>query len=465
MTFFFIPLWITYTVTMLTHLIMNAGLARTPFPELAIAAYSIGVSVVHLFESPALVMLPASLAMARGEREFRVLVRIAYLVLGSVTLLMAALAFTPLGRWLFATVMGVPDHLVDPSLDVLRLGVLVPMLSGMRQLYNGAIIHRRETFVLTVAIFLRLLVILLVIAVLLRVGWLVGGTLGIAAFISGVFTEFVVAVFWVRRRRRVWRRRDWTMGRLQRGQPAGEPAQGEAASERPAARPRRRGALQPQDVLRFVLPFLVAAVAEALFKPALNAGLARAEDSQRAIAAFAVAWTVAYMVLNPVRNLHQVVMVFYPMPQGPEWVRRFCRMGGALGAAFILLLAFTPLGRWVMGWVVGADSGLGREVLSVVPVFALQAVVAGWEQFYTGRFLLERQTKVVSSARSLNLLVLTISSFLLLLWRPGLGAVTGAWAMVLGNAAELGFLSWRSRSLEGTGASPPGLPSPVAARG
>lgn len=413
---FFVPLCLTYTVMMFTHLVMNAGLARTPFPELAIAAFSVGLNVVHLFESPALVMRPASIAMARGEREFRVVARVAYIVLGSVTILMAGIAFSPLGRSLFRDVLGVSGPLLEPALAVLKWGVLIPVLSGLRQLYQGVIIYRRETGVLTVAIGLRLVVMLGVISLLLVTGWLQGALIGIVAFMAGVCTEMGTAIWWVRRRRRAWRKQDWAAGRLQRpGSPAPVPDEGEHAT---AARRgvRARQALRAAEVVSFVLPFLIAGLAEMLYKPSLNAGLARARDAETAIAAFAVAWTVAYLVLNSVRNLHQVVMVFDDQPGGAELTERFCRWTGVVGAALIVILAVSPLGSWFMRVALGIPAALSASVLPVVLIFSLQSLLIGWEQVHTGRFLRRRDTKAVFYGRTINLAFLIGTSALLLGW-------------------------------------------------
>src|SRR5690606_7046428 len=117
--------------------------------------------------------------------EFRVLSGVAYVSLAGVTAVMATIAFTPLGTMLLRRVFNVPEPLWELVLVAFRIGLFVPLFSGLRQLFQGVIVYRRETGILTVGIFLRLFLMWLVITGLLRAGWVTGAALGMVTFVPG----------------------------------------------------------------------------------------------------------------------------------------------------------------------------------------------------------------------------------------------------------------------------------------
>lgn len=449
---FFLPLAATYTIMMATHLIMNAGLARTSSPEISIAAFAVGMSVIGLFEAPALVMRSASISLGRSESAFRIVSRVAYVILGVTTAVMAAIAFSPAGTWMFKVIFGVPDGLVGPSLLALRMGVLVPVISGLRLLYQGAIIYRRETGVLTVGIVVRLLLMWVLIAVLLRQRWADDVSLGLWAFLTGIATEMVVAIAWVRRRREAWRKRDRV---LQRGGPetatdssAAASATGGGDGSGPSGKASPPAAsLQAGDVLRFVLPFTAAILAETFYRPTVNAGLGRAPDAAYGLAAFAIAWTMAHLIINGVKNLHQIVMVFGDEPAGMTLARRVCWGGGALGGVSIAFMALSPVGHWFFRSVLGVGPELAAAAVPTLLLFSLQALIMGMEQGVTGRLLLARQTKWVSLGRGINLLTVAFTIGVLVTRWPGLGARAGALALTAGTGAETAYLLLLERTV------------------
>lgn len=449
---FFLPLAATYTIMMGTHLIMNAGLARTSFPEIAIASFAVGMSVIGLLEAPALVMRSATISLGRSEREFRIVSRVAYVVLGLTTAVMAAIAFSPAGTWLFRVIFGVPDALIAPSLLALRMGVLVPIVSGLRLMYQGAIIYRRETGVLTVGILVRLLFMWIVIAVLLKLGWADDVSLGMWAFLTGIATEMVVAIVWVRRRRQAWRQYDRALRRAALASSAASAAEKPVAEQgngsgNASGEPVPKPSLQAGEVLRFILPFMAAIFAETFYRPTVNAGLGRAPDAEHGLAAFAVAWTMAHLIINGVKNLHQIVMVFGDEPEGMALARRVCWAGGALGGATIALMAVTPIGYGFLRAVLGVSPELAASAVPTLLLLSLQAVIMGVEQGVTGRLLLARQTKWVSVGRGINLLAVAVVIGIVVARWPGLGARAGAFALTAGTGAETVYLLLLERAL------------------
>ena len=62
-------------MTMVSHSLISAGLARTVNPVASLAAYSVALAAEDLFESPIIQTRQMTLALLKGSRSFRVISR------------------------------------------------------------------------------------------------------------------------------------------------------------------------------------------------------------------------------------------------------------------------------------------------------------------------------------------------------------------------------------------------------
>ena len=53
---FYLPLAATAFIIIITHSFFNAGLARLPNPEVLIAAFAVAKSLMHVFQSPVMMI-------------------------------------------------------------------------------------------------------------------------------------------------------------------------------------------------------------------------------------------------------------------------------------------------------------------------------------------------------------------------------------------------------------------------
>src|SRR5512144_888276 len=102
--------------------LVSAAMARMPHATVSLAAYGgVVFPLALLIESPILMLLTASTALARDRHAYAVVRRFMLVAGGLLTLLHALIAFTPLFDVIAGTLIGVPEPVREPA----RLGLRI----------------------------------------------------------------------------------------------------------------------------------------------------------------------------------------------------------------------------------------------------------------------------------------------------------------------------------------------------
>ena len=93
---FYLPLAATSVLMMVTHSVVSGAIARTMYPTIALAAYSVAYSVGQVFESPCYAMQRICLTFTTGRRSFRRVIEVTLTILGVLVLLQSPVSYTHL---------------------------------------------------------------------------------------------------------------------------------------------------------------------------------------------------------------------------------------------------------------------------------------------------------------------------------------------------------------------------------
>src|SRR5690606_7204404 len=115
----------------------------------ALAAYGVARGVLSMIDSFLQTVRPAAVALIRDDRSYRMV----WVVVAPQALLMtlgiAATAFTPLGGWLFVTVLGVAPPVARGARLAMAVFVPMPACMAWRCFQQGLLIaHKVTTHVL-----------------------------------------------------------------------------------------------------------------------------------------------------------------------------------------------------------------------------------------------------------------------------------------------------------------------------
>lgn len=416
---FILPLSLTSLIITLSHSVVNAGVARTADPEVALAAYALARSLVMLIENPMFMVRQTVVSLVKDIPSFVKVSRFVYYLSGAITLFLAILGFTRLGYWVLTNIMGASPQIAKQAHLSLAILFLLPLTTVCRNVYHGVAIIARRTVLVPYSTVLRLGVMSITIFSLAHFSNLPGAISASISFVGAFCVEALVMRF----------------------------------KARPLLKGKRFVAEQEAETLtyptisRFFLPLVVTTFVATLFAPLVNTGLARSINPEIALAAFAVGHSLSLLVLGPVNMLHQCTLTF-TRPGASDAYRRAKEFSAGFAIICTLILAgvsFSPMGSWILSNLMGVSWEIEIAALEVIRIMSLLPLLFGWREYIWGIMMQQKQTKIIGTAKAVNLVVVVSSLIVLLLIGRVNPAACGAWAMVFGELADCLTMQWSYR--------------------
>lgn len=420
---FFFPLLLNVQFMSVSHSIINAGLARLENAVILLAGFSVAM-VLHLFvASPSYQNHTITIAMVRGRKSLLSMTLFALLIAIWVSILLALLAFTPVGTFVLYQLIGVSQEVAKEARDTLGLLVFLPFITGMRGIFQGLVIRARRTGLVSFATGVR--IGMLFVYLWLGQFWFEGIRIAAFALLCCVGTETLVIGLIA------WR------------------------IKLPTTREKEKSFA---DILRFGLPLAYSSGLQQAIPLLINAIISRLPDGTLALAAFGVVRGFLFLLAGPMRNLQQAYLTLVNEPgDAMQLVRFFIRV--SLGMAVIVLLIAWPLNGPILGTIMGLDTTMRHYITWPLTACAVFPFLYGAANLLRGWFSGEHLTS--SLGRSTGYKVL----FLCLLWPailffplPIPGIAVAIFLLLSAELCEAGYLH-RQRELLLLGSlSPPGPP-------
>ena len=119
---FWLPLAATWLMMAAEGPFVAALVARLPEPTYNLAAFGVALALAFVAESPIIMLLAATTALARDRESFRRLRRFSFLMNGGVTAAMALIAFPPLFDVLASRVLALPPEVAGRQVTAVVSG-------------------------------------------------------------------------------------------------------------------------------------------------------------------------------------------------------------------------------------------------------------------------------------------------------------------------------------------------------
>lgn len=188
---FFLPLALASVTNTFIRPVINAGLARTADPSLALASYQIAWSFSYIFVAVAFNVHQLVIVFAR-EAEHRISVLKFSLLMGSLgTVILFIVSVTPLGTMALTRMIGVPPELAVQALRAIALLSLMPILTCISEYCAGLLIIAGQTKYLTAGKAVNVVTILITSLLIARFAPHVGGLLAGICMVSGIAMESI----------------------------------------------------------------------------------------------------------------------------------------------------------------------------------------------------------------------------------------------------------------------------------
>jgi hypothetical protein len=400
---------------------VSAVMARLAEPRIQLAAYGgVVFPLALLIESPIIMLLAASTALARDRDSYQVVRRFMILTAGSLTALHALVAFTPLFDVVVVGLLGVPVDIREPARIGLRILLPWTFSIAYRRTLQGVLIrfgHPRAVSIGT-AVRLSSNVLVLAIGYALRLPGIVVGTLGVA---TGVVCEAIYATI---RAHPVLRDQVWKAP--------------------PPAAP-----LTMARFIRFYLPLSVTPLILFFAMPVTSAAMSRMARPLDSLAVWPVLGGLVFTLRSVGFALNEVVVALIERPGAVAVLRRFTFALAATTSSLLLLLAITPLGFLWFGSVAALAPDLQALARAGLWVAILLPGLSALQSLYQGAIVHSRHTRGVTESvlAYLATSVLVLGAGVAWLRIPGL--FVGLAALTLGTAAMVAWLRVRAGGVMG----------------
>ena len=148
---FFLPLILTAAMRFAGRPLMLSGIAKSPEPLLALAAFPVALGTLQVFSGFVQMLQQATVALIHDAQSFAVIRRFTAMVTAGVTAIVGLIAFTPLADVYHGLAIGLEGDVLAMANASLRLVVLAAGLAALQSYLQGLMIRKGRTFAVNIA--------------------------------------------------------------------------------------------------------------------------------------------------------------------------------------------------------------------------------------------------------------------------------------------------------------------------
>jgi hypothetical protein len=202
--------------------------------------------------------------------------------------------------------------------------------------------------------------------------------------------------------------------------------------------------LTMREVGWFFFPLLLNVQMMSISHSVINAALARVADAVTALAAFSVAMVLHIFVSAPSYQNHTITIAMVRGPRSLRATAWFVLLMATLIAALLALLAFSPLGTFVLDRLLGVTPEVSAGARTVLAILVPLPFITGLRGFSQGLVSQTRRTGLISCATGVSIGALVLFLWLGSAWfdGPRLGAVA-LLGCVLVETLLITWFAWR----------------------
>lgn len=398
--------------------LINAIIARLVDPTIHLAALGgVVFPVALIIESPIIMLLAASTALSDHKQAYKLMYRFMMITSALITVAHALLAFTPLYDLLIVASLKPPEEIIEPS----RWGlmILLPWTWSIahRRFQQGVLLRYGDAKAISLGTFFRLIASLATMAItafLAYPGIVVAAT-GISV---GVLTE---AIFVARRAKPI------ILLKL--------PAMHQSELTWPA-------------FTQFYTPLALTSFLLLVSQPLGSAALSRMPEALSSLAVWPVLISFVFLFRGFGFAYNEVVVsALKEKTASFSDLSRFAFLLGLVLTTFMALVALTPLSQGYFRTLAGLNQELASLAIPALVLCIFWPLFALLQNLYQGVIVYGGQTRFVTEAVLLSLVITAV--LLILGVRSSLlpGLMMGVIAFLLGNAAQVIWLFWRSHAI------------------
>jgi progressive ankylosis protein len=414
----FIPLSLSDVTMALGDPLTTTTLAHLDDSRINLAAVGVAKTIAIFCESPIIMLLHASNALAPTQSSRQALWKFTLIVSGAMSLLLALTTIPGIFAIVGEGWLGITPNLSPTVRSVLMITILWPLAIGWRRYFQGLLIHSGQSKAVAQAGMIRLLVVATIL-----IGGLTfkfaGAIVAGMSLIWGVIAEAVAATYLAQK-----------LGATKLPEIISTPD-------------------LPKDlagVWKFYAPLGGTMLLVWGSRAALVGIVARANDGAIALAAWPAAWGLVLVIANSTRMVQQIIIRNRKlMPD--KLLITFAITVGIACSLVLLLVSGTPLSTKAIGWFIGSDQELISRVRPVLLICSIMPLLVSVQNAIQGFLVSEGRTWAVNQATWMGAIIMLGTAYFAVQSSIN-GSIAAAIGMVLGGIMEIInlFHSWHWRS-------------------
>lgn len=449
---FLLPLVVTELIYELGIQVINGGIARVPRPTETLAAYGIAWGLTSFLTGTVSQTRQMSMVLVRDRATFHTVFRCVAGFGATHFLILACLAYTPVGLLVIDEL-----HAVDPTLGstVRRaLGLLlpIPLIVGITRFLSGLLLQVRRTDIVSYAMMSG--ISMSVVSVFLFLPTPTVQTdpilLPVMATWFGVLTELAVIIYGYRR----FVRRSLHRGGSAGGEPAAVQEAGVAPARQEAGREtigqeagRERVTRVPYTltaayVMRFYWPLAITIGIQALSRPIINLFVARGTDGTESLAVLTIVYALAHLPYGWLNELKNLPPAFQRQDPDGQVIRRFTAICGVISFGTMALMFWTPVRFFLLETLIGVDHEFAMRCTVPLIIFSFFPLAVTIRSYLHGIALRDHRTGAIAPSGPARAGAIVIVVNVLALFDLH-GAIRGVAALYSGFVTETIVVRWR----------------------
>lgn len=417
----YLPLAVSWLMMAVEGPVSTAVTSRLPDARVQTAGIFVVMGLAIFIESPVIDLLTASTTLGKGRRSFEVLRRYALIMMGLVTVVHAAVAFTPLFDFILLRLLNVPPEVTEASRLPFQIMTPWSALIGWRRHLQGLMIRNGESKPIGVGSAIRAVVL----AGTCFGGFLVssgaGGSIpGLVVVAYGLVASVAAESLFIHFAARPVLREHYALG--------------EAGP-----------ALPWRDLLAFHWPLVASTAVMMTAAPMMSGAMARMESPVLSMAGWQTASSILFLFRTVTFALPEAVIALYRDEASAKLLRSFCIKVGAVCSATLLAMSLSGADKWVFVHVLDAQPDVAYHAHLAFLFCGLQPLINALMSYNRALLTAHRKTvaRTVAVLTAIGVLLFALELGVRL---DGVGVIVAAVAATTGQLAELFLLAtWLRR--------------------
>lgn len=394
--------------------LLAALIARLSDPKFNLAAYGVAFSFAMIVESPIIMIMSASTALAKDRLSLQRLRRFSFILNGLVTSFMLLLLIPGLFDWVMQGVIGLPAEV--SSLVYTSLACLLPWPAsiGYRRFYQGILIRADLTRLVALGTVVRLFAMAGTAFLLFTWSDLQGAHLGALALSSGVVVEAVAI-------------------RVMAHKAVKEVLRCEPRSRVPGY----------WEIAKFYYPLALTSMMGLATQPMVTLFLGKSRMAIESLAVLPVVTALVFIFRSLGLAFQEVGIALIGEDfEGYRELRKFALILMLLTAGGLSLMAFTPLSSLWFASVSGLSAELTSLARWTTSILAISPSLTVLLCFQRAMAINLRKTHLVTIATGLEVSTILLMLALLIQGAEWIGAIAAASAMLAGRICSNSYLGF-----------------------